>query len=94
MLQRFMKAARFALSQFPTWRSQRRGKGKIKSRSTDGGQAAQLRKQQNRTAKHGAVLHRFPATPHASGFLPALIALFLLSHSVKFASLNIAFLRA
>ncbi len=77
MLQRFMKAARFALSQFPTWRSQRRGKGKIKGRSTDGGQAAQLRKQRNRTAKRGAVLNRLAATPHASGLLPALNRAFL-----------------
>jgi hypothetical protein len=77
MLQRFMKAARFALRQFPTWRSQRRGKGKIKGRSTDGGQVAQLRQQRNRTAKRGAVLNRSPATPHASGLLPALNRAFL-----------------
>jgi hypothetical protein len=72
MLQRFTKAARFALRQFPTWRSRRRGKGKIKNSSTGGGQAAELRKQQNRTAKRGAVLNRLPPTLHASGLLPAL----------------------
>ncbi len=58
MLQRFMRAARFTLSQFPTWRSRRRGKGKIKGRSTGGGQAAQLRQQQNRDARRAAWLGR------------------------------------
>ena len=60
MLQRFMRAARFTLSQFPTWRSRRRGKGKgkLKTRSTGGGQAAQLRQQQNRSARRAAWLGR------------------------------------
>jgi hypothetical protein len=58
MLQRFKKAARFLLSPFPSWRSRRRGKGKMKGRSTGGGQAAQLRKQQNRAAKCAAWLAR------------------------------------
>jgi hypothetical protein len=66
-----MKAARFALSQFPTWRSQRRGKGKIKTRSTGGGQAAQLRKQQNRSSKKEAKLPTLLATLRRSNFLKA-----------------------
>jgi hypothetical protein len=72
MLQRFMKAARFALSQFPTWRSQRRGKAKIKTRSTGAGQAAQLRKQQNRSSKKEAILPTLLETFRRSNFLKAI----------------------
>ncbi len=72
MLQRFIRAARFTLSQFPTWRSRRRGKGKIKGRSTGGGQAAQLRQQQNRSSKKEAQLTARLTPPRPSNLLKAI----------------------
>ena len=58
MLQRFMRAARFALRPIIPFRRRSKATGKGKGRATGGGSAHQLRTTQNRSGKRSAFLQK------------------------------------